>query len=254
MLVRKKKQHVLCRNLTRKTKCESVDSEDNLQSVRSWIRKIEQTTTSVSSRLAAVEKRLSGGITGLDEKNQLHLQGPIETLLADGKKKTTAEVARVLDRELALLHNEVVEQQQQTNDLREHLGVIEQINMTVTNDLRVVQTATSQMNTTLEHRLKHTQHSDPFVMRVGALEIPIEFTGIIGGLLAFTIAVLVLINQKEILLSPVFLFLVGLVFLGFALVKMIHLRTRALVHPLGTTPIKASSAQLNSLFSERKDG
>ena len=41
-------------------KKEDVVSEDNIQSLRSWVRKIEQSTMSVSSRLSAVEKRLSG--------------------------------------------------------------------------------------------------------------------------------------------------------------------------------------------------
>ncbi|MBN1860927.1 MAG: hypothetical protein JW840_05645 [Candidatus Thermoplasmatota archaeon] len=250
MLVRRRKDHVL----KKKGLSEGAAGENTVQSLRSWIRKIEQTTGSVSSRLTAVERRLSGGMTEFDEKHPIPLQGPIETLFMDGKKKNTGELARVLDRELSVLHNQVAEQQQQTSDLREHLGAIEQKNTTISHDLQVVQTTTSKMNATLEQRLKHTEQHHSLVMRVGAVEIPIEFTGIIGGLLAFTIAILVLLGQKEILLSPIFLFLVGLVFLTFALVKMVRLRSQVAVHPFRNIPIQPQAVQVNSLPSERKGG
>ena len=46
---------------TRKKKAlrDKTPSEDTVQSFRSWIRKLEQTANSLSSRLSAVEKRLS---------------------------------------------------------------------------------------------------------------------------------------------------------------------------------------------------
>jgi hypothetical protein len=44
MLVRKRKE----KSSKKRGMKEGPDSEENLQSVRSWIRKIEQTTTSVS--------------------------------------------------------------------------------------------------------------------------------------------------------------------------------------------------------------
>ena len=53
MLVRKPKTKT-----TKKKTKKDTSSQDNIQSMRSWIRKIEQTTSSVSSRLSAVEKRL----------------------------------------------------------------------------------------------------------------------------------------------------------------------------------------------------
>jgi uncharacterized RDD family membrane protein YckC len=105
----------------------------------------------------------------------------------------------------------------------------------------------------MEHRMKRTERQEPFVMRVGALEVPVEFTGLIGGLLAFIIAILVLIDQKSILLSPVFLFLVGLLLIGFALLKMVRTRSRTPLHPFFTRPIKTPSAQINPIPYERKE-
>ena len=56
MLVNKEKKKDKAKTKQKKT---SEIYEENIQSMRSWVRKIEQTTNSVSSRLSAVEKRLS---------------------------------------------------------------------------------------------------------------------------------------------------------------------------------------------------
>ena len=48
MLVSKRKAKT-----SKKKKKKDISSEDNIQSMRSWIRKIEQTAGSVSSRLSA---------------------------------------------------------------------------------------------------------------------------------------------------------------------------------------------------------
>jgi len=250
MLVRKRKEK------TRKKKGinEGSDSEENLQSVRSWIRKIEQTTTSVSSRLSAVEKRLSGRMSVSDGLKTIGIEGPVETLFLHVKKKDTAEVARVLDSELTLLHNELAKQQQETCNLKEQLGEIEKKNTTMTTELQVMHSTIADLSTTVELQRNQKERHEPFVMHLGSLEVPVEFTGIIGGLLAFLIAILVLIDQKEILLSPLFLVPVGLLLIGFALVKMIRNRSRRSRHRFLPMPIDAPSAQLDLALLERKEG
>jgi hypothetical protein len=250
MLVRKKKENLL----KKKGINEESSSEENLQSFRSWIRKIEQTTTSVSSRLSAVEKRLSGGMSEPDNIYHIGMEGPIETLILDVEKKNERKLARLLDGELTLLHNEVTSQQQQTCCLKEQLEVIEMMNTTIKAELQTVRTTISEMSATSKLRMKRTEQHEPFVMHLGAVEVPIEFTGIIGGLLAFIIAILVLINQKAILLSPVFLFLVGLLLIGFALLKMVRSRSRNPLHPFFAMPLKTPSAQINPVPCERKEG
>jgi hypothetical protein len=241
MLVRKKREKLL----NKKVIPEGSSSGENLQSLDSWIRKIEQSTTSVSSRLSAVEKRLSIGTIESENVHLVTMEGPVEKLLLNVKKKNASELARALDGELSLLHNEMVKQEQQLISLKEQLVAVEKMNMAVTAELQTVHTAMSQMNTTMELRLERTERREPFVMRLGAMEIPIEFTGIIGGLLAFTIAILVAINQKAVLLSPLFLFFVGVLLIGSALLKMVRTRSRSSLRPFFTMPLKTPSVQIN---------
>jgi len=250
MLVRKRKEI-----FSKKKEINNAsDSEESLQSVRSWIRKIEQTTMSVSSRLSAVEKRLSGRISAADAMNMVGIEGPIETLLIHSKKKNIADIARVFDSELTLLHNELVKQQQETSVMKEQLGALEKTHTILSEELQAMGTMMTTMNTTLQVKVNQTENREPFMMHVGSLEIPVEFTGIIGGLLAFLIAFLVLINQKEILLSPWFLIPVGLLLIGFALIKMIHNRSRTQRPSFFTEPLKNPSAQLTLASFEKEEG
>jgi len=250
MLVRKKRENLL----KKKVMPGDPSSGENLQSLGSWIRKIEQSTTSVSSRLCAVEKRLSIGMMESESVHLVTMEGPVEKLVLNVKKKNASELARALDGELNLLHNELVKQEQQLSSLKEQLVVFEKLNMAITAELQTVHTEVSQMNTTMELRLERTDRREPFVMRLGAMEIPIEFTGIIGGLLAFTIAILVAINQKAVLLSPLFLFLVGVLLIGSAMLKMVRTRSRSLMRPYFTMPLKTPSAQINPVPYEQKEG
>jgi hypothetical protein len=250
MLVRKKRENLL----KKKAIHEDLSSGENLQSLGSWIRKIEQSTTSVSSRLSAVEKRLSIGMIESESVHLVTMEGPVQKLILNGKKKNASEFARALDGELNLLHNVLVNQEQELGLLKEQLVVVEKMNMAITEDLQKVHTAMSQMNTTMELRLNRPERREPFVMRLGTMEIPIEFTGIIGGLLAFTIAILVVINQKAVLLSPVFLFLVGVLLIGSAMLKMVRTRSRSSLRPYFTMPLKTPSVQINPVQYERKEG
>jgi chromosome segregation ATPase len=250
MLVRKRKE-----KLSKKKRInEETDSEENLQSVRSWIRKIEQTTASVSSRLSAVEKRLSGRMSEMNGGKTIGIEGPIETLFVHVKKKDTPEVVRILDSELCFLHNELTKQQQETSTIKEQLEKIEKTQTTMTTEFQGLQTAMTDLNTTMELQMNQKEKHEPFVMRLGSLEVPVEFTGIIGGLLAFLIAILVLIGQKEILLSPWFLIPVGLLLITFALVKMIRNRSHRELHPFLSLPLDTSSVQSTLTALERKEG
>jgi len=250
MLVRKRKE----KKPKKKGREKDVDSEENLQSVRSWIRKIEQTTASVSSRLAAVEKRLSGRMSGTDGLKTIGIEGPVETLLAHGKKKNTSEIAHILDTELTCLHNEQMRQQQEVNGLREQLEEIEKTQTTISTNLQTMQTSMADLQALVKSQRNKKENHEPFVMHLGSLEVPVEFTGIIGGLLVFLIAILVLIGQKEILLSPWFLFPVGLLLIGVALVKMVRNRSRSSRHPFFPLPLELPSAHPEIASIEKKEG
>ncbi|PNX53367.1 MAG: hypothetical protein BV458_04820 [Thermoplasmata archaeon M9B2D] len=251
MVVRKKnKENVR----SKKVSLEGSPAEENLQSLRSWIQKIEQTTTSVSSRLSAVEKRLSEGRTEHIIRTLSGMNDSVEAIFADEPNRNTTELVSTLDGKLHNLHTTIADQKQEADTLKEQMHELKTMNTQVRLDLEMTQTTISEMHTALEHHMKNTEHHKPFVMHVGALKIPIEFTGIIGGLLAFTITILVLINHKEILLSPVFLVLVGILFLGSALVKMVRLRPQTLEQPSFSSPLITPMTQVNAAPSKRKEG
>jgi uncharacterized protein YoxC len=250
MLVRKRKEKLS----KKKKKYPETDEDDNLQSIRSWIRKIEQTITSVSSRLSAVEKRLSGWTSESDDLKTIGIEGPIETLFLHIPKKNIPETVRVLDSELTFLHNELAKQQEETTLLKEHLGGIENTHITMNTEVQGIQTAITNINTTLKSRVNKTEHHEPLVMHLGSLEVPIEFTGIIGGLLVFLITGLILIGQKEILLSPWFLIPVGLLLIGFALLKMIRNRSHQTYQPFLPTPLDVPTTSLDQHTLEQNDG
>ncbi len=250
MLVRKRKEKLS----KKKRNNNGADSEENLQSVRSWIRKIEQTTSSVSSRLSAVEKRLSGRMSEVPVGKTIGIEGPIETLFITMKKKDAPEVARVLDGELCFLHNELGHHQQETQALKEQIDTYEKTLVTITTEMQTLQTTMTELKITLEDQQRKPLRSEPFIMHLGSLEVPVEFTGIIGGLLVFLIAGLVMIGEKEILLSPWFLVPVGLLLIGFALIKMIRNHSTRSYQPLLSLPLNHPSTSADVAATEEKEG
>ena len=214
----------------KKTNATASSSEESVQSLRSWVRKIEQSTNSVSARLTAVESRLSGGYASSEEALMSVMEGPVERFLSDvqkGKKKSLEEHARFLDRELHCLHSELGKQHQEYQALKEQVQEAHQSLPSMQHDLREVHDTVTPMLQQLEKRTQLLAERKPMVMKLGTMEIPVEITGVIGGILAFTIAILVALNQKAVLLSPVFLTAVGLLLIGSALVKALRMRLRA---------------------------
>jgi hypothetical protein len=73
MFVKNKKEKKVNKRTMQKNEC----SDESVHSLRSWIRKIEQTTSSVSARVSAVEKRLSGGTYSKEGDVPIGMEGPI---------------------------------------------------------------------------------------------------------------------------------------------------------------------------------
>ena len=125
MLVRKPKTKTT-KNKTKK----DASAQDNIQSMRSWVRKIEQTTNSVSSRLAAVEKRISRrSVDSSNDSIQSNLlEGPIERIFADLKdeknNKDLDEVSKILDSEFSIMQEEIVSQENEISSLESQLTTI----------------------------------------------------------------------------------------------------------------------------------
>ena len=226
MLVRKHK----AKTSKKKTK-KDTSNQDNIQSMRSWVRKIEQTTNSVSSRLAAVEKRISR--RNLESSNDLIqrnlLEGPIERIFADLKEEKNSkdldEVSKILDSEFSIMQEELVSQENEISSLESQLTTISASLAEIKEEIIKMQTAETQISQDVNVRLEKIERREPPVMRIGSMEIPIEFTGVIGGILVFIIAILVIVGQKEIIISPIFLAVVGILLIGSALFKTINLRS-----------------------------
>jgi hypothetical protein len=250
MFIGKKKEN----NHQKKTNATVPSSEDSVQSLRSWVRKIEQSTNSVSSRLVAVEARLTGRFASSGEAPLSVMDGPVEkfvTGIKNGKKKTIDENAKIIDGEIHLLSAELQRRAQEFQSLSEHLAELEKQIPSVQHDVSEIQTKITQMSSQFETKTRALEQRKPLVMKLGAMEIPIEVTGIIGGLLAFTIAILVALDQKAVLLSPVFLTAVGVLLIGSAMLKMIRARSRTISNPQYPVPADPS---VPSLLSVKSDG
>ena len=89
----------------------------------------------MSSRLSAVEKRLSIGMRESEDVHLVAMEGPVEKLVLNAKKKNASELARALDGELMLLHNELAKQEQELSRLKGQLVGIEKMNMEIAAEL-----------------------------------------------------------------------------------------------------------------------
>ncbi len=227
MLVNKNKSKT-----TKKKTKKNTPSQDNVQSMRSWIRKIEQSTNSVSSRLSAVEKRISRrSIDSSNDSIQSNLlDGPIERIFADLKEeksgKDIEELSRILDSEFSIMQEELISRENEITSLEGQLSTISSSLVEINEELKKLQTSETQTSRDVNVRLAKIECREPPVMRIGSMEIPIEFTGVIGGILVFIIAILVIVGQKEIIISPTFLATVGTLLIGSALFKTINLGVR----------------------------
>jgi len=206
--------------------------EENIQSMRSWVRKIEQTTNSVSSRLSAVEKRLSvrknesssaqGGVEVLNSP----LSKAFSELNKDGNNssKELVEVSRILDNEFDRIQDELAAQQTELDNLKDKIQETNKSINEVKEELKKSRVVESKLLTDFKNRLELMEKRAAPIMKLGKLEVPIEISGIIAGFIALFAALFILMDQTSILVSPVFLGVVGLVFIGSAVYKAVRSR------------------------------
>ncbi len=155
----------------------------------SWIRRLESHIQSLSSRLAAIEKRLS-------IQTEDHPLPPPLSSQKQTQKMKTDEAA-----------------QQQINELQTQI-------QDLTDQLATLQKKTVKHQTTTQQELSRLYKREPPILQIGNVELPIEISGLLGGILAFILAGLVLLGQAQLITSPAFLILVGFVFLLSTLLKI----------------------------------
>ncbi len=72
----------------------------------------------------------------------------------------------------------------------------------------------------IERRLERLEKKKATAtVKVGKIEVPIEITGIVGGFLAFIIAILLFGGYKNLVISPPFVMFIGLVLLTATALK-----------------------------------
>ena len=184
---------------------------NEIQSLQGWMRKLEQSNGSISSRLLAVENRISlltheGGfsLTLLDtQKNGENLR----------KKDSGEELQSVLSPESKLL-DQLTTMTKDIENLKEQLQENQQ---KVQHNETEKQQLTEHLRSIENEFRKHS-----VIMNVHGKEIPVEIVGIIVGLLVFLIAGLVLMGGKDIVMSPGFLGILGCILIGSSVFRSVH--------------------------------
>ena len=214
------------------TKSDSINN--NIQSMRSWVRKIEQSTSSISSRLSAVEKRISTRMNG-DSKNSVSgltiIDGPIDNIISkikDQTEDTSIEyIFRVLDNELAMIQDDIEEQSVEIEKFKEHIDKIGSSIDETNDELVNIRDSTGKNLINFNNRIEKLERKAPPTMKIGRLEIPIEISGIIAGFIAIIAALMVSFEMTDILITPLFLGFVGLLFISTTIAKTLRSRNPA---------------------------
>lgn len=224
MLVNKNKSKRKTNNIERKI-------SNNIQSMRSWIRKIEQSTNSVSSRLSAVEKRISNRTNGNSKKDLSGftiIDGSIDSFidkLKDEKEEKNFEyIFRVFDSELAMIMEDIDTQESEIEKLKEHINQIRNLIEKTNDGLLKTRDISKKHIINLNERIENLERKAPPTMKIGKMQIPIEISGITAGSIALFAALMVGINKTEIITSPLFLAFAGIVFFGTTVFKTIKSR------------------------------
>ena len=110
--------------------------------------------------------------------------------------------------------------------------------------ISMLQETTSSQQRELEKLKKqfsdYNNRNHQLTMKIGRKEVSLEITGIIGGLLSFLVAGLLLIGGREIILSPVFLAIIGIIFISFSIMKPFYTLspTRKIFHKTDRKPMR----------------
>ena len=170
--------------------------------ISSWIHRIEQNVDSLEKRLDAIERRLSDepfkppqfGKDSYGGTNTSHMQ----------------EAYEALQQEITSLKRDIkaLESRQQ-----ERKGAGEPVTISVSRKSAGQKETYAKELADIERRLERVEKRKAMV-RVGKIEVPIEITGIVGGILAFAIAALLFGGYKELVVSPPFVLTIGIVLLA----------------------------------------
>jgi len=155
-----------------------------LKELNNWVHRLQQNVESLEKRLDAIERRLSGE--------------PFE------KVRLSAAIKNKTENELNKLKEEIDKLKKSTEkpviSISRKAGKSEKNYDAILMDI--------------ERRIeKIEKRKGAPVVKVGNVEVPIEITGIVGGLLALLIAIMIFEGYKKLVISPPFVAFIGIVLL-----------------------------------------
>lgn len=157
--------------------------------ISNWLQKLEQEMESLEKRLDAVERRLSN--EPLDEIKMPKLKGEENRL-------------KNMEKEILFIKENL------KNLKREPLIVLGKKD-------RKGEAGDKKLDEILQ-RLEKLEKRKATI-KVGRIEVPIEITGIVGGVIAFVIAALLRAGYKEFVISPDFVAGIGIILILAAALK-----------------------------------
>ena len=205
------------------------DKNENIESVRSWIRKIEQTTNSISSRLAAVEKRITNS-SKIQSENSISgftiIDGPIDKVISKIKDSDNIDnqmeyIFGVVEGELSLLQDGIECQEEELKIVKDKINEINNSLFEIREDIKKDKEIQIKYLSDFNGRIEKIERRAPPFLKLGKMEVPIEISGVISGFIALFAAFFVYIKQTSFLISPMFLALIGIIFIGSAVLKSI---------------------------------
>ena len=193
--------------------------EVDVGQIRSWIRRIEQNIDSIDKRLDAVERRLSGEI--FTSPKILKNESKSNSEVLDRKIQ---ELSRKLDEEIRNMREEMLrfgrvgDRTYFAGENRSRRGPVVISHSSKGKEGLTDEQEHAKEIAELERRIERMEKRKTTV-KVGRVEIPIEITGVVGGVFAFIIAALLFEGYKNIVTSPVFCMLAGAVLVSAAALK-----------------------------------
>jgi len=187
--------------------------EKGREETKSWIRRIEQQVDSLEKRLDAVERRLSG---------EEFVQPKTGKILVTESKRMQ-EISRKFEEEIQKIKDEILQlraahKTENVKGERKPLIVkVEKRSRSDTTPSEVGMFSPKEI-ANLERRIERLEKRKATV-KVGKIEVPIEITGIVGGLIAFLIAALLFEGYRDLIISPSFVMFIGIVLILAAAIK-----------------------------------
>jgi len=180
------------RNEKPSKKIESREAKEFTE-MSSWIQRIEQNVESLEKRLDAVERRLSGE----------PFEGTKFIKFSDEKVNESAKMYKELKGEIEKLKREMQHR-------KEPVSRNETVVISLRKGERKIDYEKELMD--LKRRLEKVEKRKATV-KLGKIEVPIEITGLVGGILILVIAILLFGGYKQLVISPPFVTLIGVILL-----------------------------------------